>query len=200
VNSLARPGGNLTGLSTSAADIGSKQIEMLKLALPNCLRVALVANPTNNASVVVRNVLATTALELKLQVISLDAQDLQEIERTLGEASLAGPDAAIFAVDGFFVQVRSQIAKFALRHKQPTMFTQREHTAAGGMMSYGPSLSAQYHRAAYYVDRIFGGAKAAELPVEPPSIFELVINLKTSKALGLTIPQSVLVRADELIQ
>ena len=200
VNSLARPGGNLTGLSTSAADIGSKQIEMLKLALPNCLRVALVANPTNNASVVVRTVVATTALELKLQVISLDAQDLQEIERALGEASLAGADAAIFAVDEFFVQVRSQIAKFALRHKQPTMFTQREHTAAGGMMSCGPSLSAQYHRAAYYVDRIFGGAKAAELPVEQPSIFELVINLKTAKALGLTIPQSILIRADELIQ
>jgi len=200
VNSLARPGGNLTGLSTSAADIGSKQIEMLKLALPNCLRVALVANPTNNASVVVRTVVATTALELKLQVISLDAQDLQEIERALGEASLAGADAAIFAVDEFFVQVRSKIAKFALRHKQPTMFTQREHTAAGGMMSCGPSLSAQYHRAAYYVDRIFGGAKAAELPVEQPSIFELVINLKTAKALGLTIPQSILIRADELIQ
>ena len=200
VNSLSRPGGNLTGLSTSAADIGSKQIAMLKLALPKCSRVALVANPTNNASVVVRKVVATTALEMKLHVISLDAQDLQEIERALAEATRAGADAAILAVDGFFIQVRSQIAVFALRHKLPTMFTQREHAVAGGMMSYGPSLSAQYHRAAYYVDRIFKGAKAADLPVEQPTKFELVINLKTAKALGLTISPSLLARADQVIE
>ena len=200
VNTLSRPGGNLTGLSTSAADIGSKQIEILKLALPKCSRVAFLANPTNNASVVVRKVIATTALEMKLQVISLDAQDLAEIERALAEARHVGADAAIFAVDGFFIQVRSQIAELASRHRLPTMFTQREHTVAGGMLSYGPSLSAQYHRAAYYVDRILKGSKASDLPVEQPSVFELVVNLKTAKGLGITIPRSLLLRADHVIE
>jgi putative ABC transport system substrate-binding protein len=200
VNTLARPGGNLTGLATSAADIGSKQIELLKLALPKCSRVAFLANPTNNASVVVRKVIATTALEMKLQVISLDAQDLRDIERALAEARHSSADAAIFAVDGFFIQVRSQIADLALRHRLPTMFTQREHVEAGGMLSYGPSLSAQYHRAAYYVDRILKGATAANLPVEQPTVFELVVNLKTAKGLGIMIPRSLLVRADHLIE
>jgi ABC-type uncharacterized transport system substrate-binding protein len=87
-----------------------------------------------------------------------------------------------------------------LRHRLPTMFTQREHAAAGGMMSYGPSLSAQYHRAAYYVDRIFKGAKAGELPIEQPRVFELVVNLKTAKGLGITLPRSLLSRADEVIE
>jgi putative ABC transport system substrate-binding protein len=199
VNSLSRPGGNLTGLSTSAADIGPKQIEVLKSALPRCSRVAFLANPTNNASVVVRKAIATAAQEMKIQVLSLDAQNLEEIERALAEAKQSRVDAAVFAVDGFFIQVRSQIADFALRHKLPTMFTQREHVAAGGMMSYGPSLSAQYHRAAYYVDRILKGAKAAELPVEQPTVFELVVNLKTVKALGITIPPSLRVRVDQVI-
>jgi putative ABC transport system substrate-binding protein len=162
VNSLARPGGNLTGLSTSAADLGPKQIEVLKSALPRCTRVAFLANPTNNASVVVRKAIATAAQEMRLQVLSLDAQNLQEIEHALAEAKQSGADAAVFAVDGFFIQVRSEIAQFALRHKLPTMFTQREHVVAGGMMSYGPSLSAQYHRVAYYVDRILKGVQSQD--------------------------------------
>jgi len=200
VNSLGRPGGNLTGLSTSAADIGSKQIEALKLALPKCSRVAFLANPTNSASVVVRKVIATAAQDLKLQVICLDAQNLPEIERALVEATQSRADAVIFAVDGFFIQVRSQIAELALRHRLPTMFTQQEHAAAGGMMSYGPSLPDQYRRVAYYVDRIFRGAKAAELPVEQPSVYELVVNLKTARALGITMPRSLLLRADHVIE
>ncbi len=138
VSSLSRPGGNLTGLSTSAAEIGSKQVEVLKAALPRCSRVAFLANPTNNASVIVRKAVATAAQEMRLQVLSLDAQDVQEIERALAEAKQSGADAAFFAVDGFFIQARAQIAESALRHKLPTMFTQREHVVAGGMMSYGP--------------------------------------------------------------
>lgn len=200
VNSLSRPGGNLTGVSTSAADLGSKQIEILKSALPKCSRVAFLANPTNNASVVVRKVVATAAQEMKLQVLSLDAQNLHEIERALAEAKQSGADAAIFAVDGFFIQVRSEIAAFALRHKLPTMFTQREHVVAGGMISYGPSLAAQYQRAAYYVDRILKGAKVAELPVEQPNVFELVVNLKTARALGITMTPSLQLRVDEVIE
>jgi putative ABC transport system substrate-binding protein len=199
VNCLSRPGGNLTGLSTSAADIGPKQIEVLKSALPRCSRVAFLANPTNNASVLVRKAIATAAQEMKLQVLSLDEQNLPEIERALAEAKQSGADAAVFAVDGFFIQVRSQLAESALSHKLPTMFTQREHVAAGGLMSYGPSLSVQYHRAAYYVDRILKGAKAAELPVEQPTVFELVVNLKTAKRLGITIPPSLRVRVDQVI-
>jgi putative ABC transport system substrate-binding protein len=200
VNTLSRPGGNLTGFSTSAADIGSKQIEILKQALPRCSRIAFLANPTNNASVVVRKAIAATALAMKLQVISLDAQDLPEIERALAAAKHSGVDAAMLAVDGFFIQMRAQIAAFALQHKLPTMFTQREHTVAGGMLSYGPSLPAQYQRAAYYVDRILKGAKAAALPVEQPTIFELVVNVKTAKALGITISRSLLLQADHVIE
>jgi putative tryptophan/tyrosine transport system substrate-binding protein len=200
VNSLSRPGGNLTGLSTRAADVGPKQIEVLKSALPRCARVAFLANPTNNASVTVRKAIATAAQDMRLQVLSLDAQNLQEIERALAEARQAGADAAVFAVDGFFIQVRAQIAEVALRHKLPTMFTQQEHVQAGGLMSYGPSLSAQYRRAAYYVDRILKGANPADLPVEQPTKFELVINLKTVKALRLTISPSLLQRADQVIE
>ena len=200
VNSLSRPGGNLTGLSSNAADVGPKQMEVLKSALPRCSRVAFLANPTNNASVIVRKAIATAAQDMRLQVLSLDPQNLQEIERALAEARQAGADAAVFAVDGFFIQVRAQIAEVALRHKLPTMFTQQEHVRAGGLMSYGPSLSVQYRRAAYYVDRILKGANPADLPVEQPTKFELVINLKTAKALGLTIPPSLLLRADQVIE
>ena len=200
VNSLSRPGGNLTGISTSAADVGPKQLELLRAAIPGCSRVAFLANPTNNASVVVRRAIAATAQEMKLQVFSLDAQNLQEIEQAVAEARRSRADAAIFAVDGFFIQVRSQIGEIALRHRLPTMFTQREHAAAGGMMSYGGSVGANYHRAAHYVDRIFKGARPAEMPVEQPTIFEFVVNLKTARALWVTIPQSVLARADEVLQ
>jgi ABC-type uncharacterized transport system substrate-binding protein len=119
----------------SAGDL-ERAFEVLKSALPRCSRVAFLANPTNNASVVVRKAIATAAQEMKLQVLSLDAQDLQEIERALAEAKQSEADAAVFAIDGFFVQVHSQIAEFALRHKLPTMFTQREHVVAGGMMSF----------------------------------------------------------------
>lgn len=200
VNSLSRPGGNLTGLSSSAADLGPKQIEILRSALPQCSRVAFLANPSNNASVAVRKAIATAAQDMKLQILSLDAENLQEIERSLAEAKQSRADAAVFAVDGFFIQVRSQIAEFALRHRLPTMFTQREHVLAGGMMSYGPSLSAQYRRAAYYVDRILKGAKVGDLPVEQPTTFELVVNLKTAKGLGITIPPPLQLRVDQVVE
>jgi ABC-type uncharacterized transport system substrate-binding protein len=132
--------------------------------------------------------------------LSLDAQNLEEIERALAEAKQARVDAAIFAVDGFFIQARSEIARLALRLKLPTMFTQREHVAAGGMISYGPSLSAQYQRAAYYVDRILKGAKVGELPVEQPTVYELVVNLRTARALGITITPAFRLRADDVIE
>ena len=118
----------------------------------------------------------------------------------MAEAKQSRADAAVFAVDGFFIQVRSQIAEFALRHRLPTMFTQREHVLAGGMMSYGPSLSAQYRRAAYYVDRILKGAKVGDLPVEQPTTFELVVNLKTAKGLGITIPPPLQLRVDQVVE
>jgi len=199
VNSLSRPGGNLTGLSTSAADLGAKQVELLRATLPRCTSLALVANPTNNASVSVRRSIVDAVQAMKLQVISLDAQSVEELAAAVIEAKKGGADAAVFAVDGFFIQVRADIAALALRENLPTMFTQREHVQAGGLMSYGPSVGAQYYRAAHYVDRILKGSKPAEMPVERPLVYDFVVNLKTAKALGLTVPQSVLTRATETV-
>lgn len=200
VNSLARPGGNLTGLSTAAADIGAKQFEILRSALPRIASVAVLANPTNNASVVVRRMVTSAGMDLKVQTASLDAQSVEEIGEAFAEARRAGVDAVVVAVDGFFIQARALIAEQALRHRLPTMFTQREHAAAGGLMSYGPNIGAQYQRASHYVDRILKGGKAAEMPVEQPSLYELVVNMRTAKALGLAIPQALLTRADEVLQ
>jgi putative ABC transport system substrate-binding protein len=200
VNSLARPGGNLTGLSTSAADIGAKQIEILRSALPKVSTMAVLANPTNNASVVVRRMVTSAAMDMKLQSLSLDAQSVAEVGEAFAEARRAGADAVVVAVDGFFIQARALIAEQALRHRLPTMFTQREHAAAGGLMSYGPNITMQYQRVAHYVDRILKGGKAAEMPVEQPNLYELVLNLRTAKALGLALPQALLARADEVLQ
>jgi len=199
--SLSRPGGNITGHSSMASDIGFKQLELLRAAIPNCSRIVVVLNPTNAlGSAAMRKTMENAGREFGMQITFFDARTGEEIERAFDAAKERRADAVFVGPDAFFIQAREPIAELGLRHRLPTLFLQREHAAAGGTMSYGPNVHEQYRRTAFYVDRILRGAKPGELPIEQPTKFELIINLKTAKALGLAIPPSLLVRADELIQ
>jgi len=199
--SLSRPGGNITGHSSMVTDLGAKQLELLRLAIPNCSRVAVLLNPTNPAgTAVMRRAFAEGAQRFNVALRFFEARTRDEIELAFAAAKAGQPDAVIVGPDGFFFQERAPIAELALRHRVATLFLQRDHVSAGGLMSYGPNAAEQYRRAAFYVDRILKGAKPAELPIEQPSKIDLVFNLKTARALGLSIPESLLVRADEVLQ
>jgi len=198
--SLARPGGSITGVSLVTPDIAPKQVELLKIVLPNLARVAVLVNRTNTGSPVQVKAIQETANRVDVAVQVYYASTREEVEQALAAAGREGAQALILSGDSFFFQVRAVIAEAAMRHRLPTMFVQREHVVAGGMISYGPSVSENYRRSAYYVERILKGAKASELPIEQPTKIELVINLKTAKALGIAMSQSFLLRADELIQ
>ncbi|MEA3194496.1 MAG: hypothetical protein QOD26_2829 [Betaproteobacteria bacterium] len=197
--SLSAPGGNITGTSLMVSEMAPKQLELMRTTLAKSKKFAIVLNPTNPAG---SNAMRSSFQKAvgDLQIVFLDASDDDEINKAFLAARTAGAAGVVFGPDSYFIQARSMIAAAALRHKLPTMFTQREQTLAGGMMSYGPSVSANYRRAAYYVNRILKGAKASELPIEQPTTFELVINLKTAKALGIPIPKSILARADSIIE
>ncbi len=201
IKSFARPGGNATGLTMAVGqEIGGKLLELLKEAVPTVSRMAVLWNPLTapNAVALKETELAARALGLALQPVSARRPD--EIDGAFAAMSRARADGLIVLADPVLLSVRVRIADLATKGHLPTICELREHTEAGGLMSYGPSLPDLFRRAATYVDRILKGANPADLPVERPTKFELVINLKTAKALGLTIPQSVLLRADELIQ
>ena len=200
VASLARPGGNVTGLSLVSTELSAKRLELLKETLPGLTRAALLWNP-GNASVGLKakeTALAARVLGLQLQL--LEARAPTDLEAQITAAARARADALITADDQFLSRERGKVAGLALAHRLPLMSEFREFAEAGGLCSYGPSLPDLARRAAGYVHRILKGAKPAELPVEQPTKFELIVNLKTAKTLGLTIPPSVLVRADETIQ
>lgn len=199
--SLSSPGGNVTGTSAMATDLLPKQLELLKLVLPTMTRVAVLLNPTNvEGSRVVRKAIEAAAADGKIAVLFLDARTVDELSTAFGRAKAARVAAVLAGPDSFFVQARAEIAKAAIANGLPTMFLQREHAVAGGMLSYGPNMSANYRRVADYVDRILKGAKAGELPIEQPAKLDLVVNLKTSTAIGVAIPQAVLMRADEVLR
>ncbi len=200
VASLARPGGNLTGLSTVTTDLVGKQLELLKEAVPTLSRVAVLRNPGNpgHSPVVEEAERAVRTLGLRLAVVEAGSADALEGAFRLMAAKRVG--GALVLRDGLFNSRRARIADLATKAALPTMFGIREEAEAGGLMAYGVNLAASFRRAATFVDKILKGAKPADLPVEQPTRFELVVNLKTAKALGLTIPQSVLVRADHVIQ
>jgi putative ABC transport system substrate-binding protein len=200
VASLARPGGNITGLSTMTPELVGKQLEMLKEVVPKVSRVAVLGNPANPLyALQVRHAQdAARALGVRLQ--PLEARDPSEIDKAFAALTTERADAVIVLPDTVILDHRTRIADHAARRRLPTVSGQSDYAEAGGLLAYGPSLPAGARRAATYVDKILKGAKAADLPVEQPTKFELVINLKTAKALGLTIPQSILVRADEIIQ
>jgi putative ABC transport system substrate-binding protein len=201
IKSFARPGGNATGLTLAVGqEIGGKLLELLKETVPTVSRVAILWNPLTapHALALKETERAARALGLALQPVSARRPD--EIDGAFAAMSRARADGLIVLADPVLLSVRVRIADLATKGHLPTICELREHTEAGGLMSYGPSLPDLFRRAAAYVDRILKGAKPADLPVERPSKFELVVNLKTAKALGLTIPQSLLLRADQVIE
>jgi putative ABC transport system substrate-binding protein len=200
VASLARPGGNITGLSLMSPELVGKQLELLEEVVPKVSRVALLGNPANPAVAPVVQHAQDVARALRVRLQVLETRDPREIESAFAAITTERAGAVIVLLDSVTLDHRRRIADHAIRRRLPTVAGLSEFAEAGGLLAYGPSLADQYRRAAAYVDKILKGAKPADLPVEQPTKFELVINLKTAKALGLTIPQSVLLRADEVIQ
>jgi putative ABC transport system substrate-binding protein len=200
VASLARPGGNITGLSSMAPEVTGKQLEMLKEVVPTASLVAVLWNPTNagNAPQVRRAQDAAGALGVRLQ--PLEARGPSEIDSAFARMTREQASAVIVLVDAMLLDHRTQIADLAARRRLPAVYGLSDHAEAGGLMAYGPNRLAIVRRAATYVDKILKGAKPGDLPIEQPTTFALVINLRTAKALGLKIPQSLLQRADQVIE
>jgi putative ABC transport system substrate-binding protein len=200
VASLARPAGNITGLSTLAPEISGKQLELLKEILPRLHRVAVFETSTQpgTAQALRETGLAAEAFRVKVQY--LDVRGPKDIETAFREAGKSRADAALVLPSPVFFSQRTQVVDLAVKSRLPAMYGEPELVDAGGLMFYGASISDLYRRAATYVDKILKGAKPAELPVEQPTKFELVINLKAAKQIGLTIPPNVLARADKVIK
>jgi putative tryptophan/tyrosine transport system substrate-binding protein len=200
VTSLARPGGNVTGLASSLDDIVPKQIELLASAVPGLSRVGLLVNPGNPNTPPVLKSAQATARQTGFVLVAVEAQTPSELEVALVTLTKERVGAVIVIADAFFNSQRRRLVELALQARLPTMFGQREYAQEGGLMSYGESLFEFYRRAASYVDRIFKGAKPADLPIEQPTLFKLVINRKTADALGVTIPPQLYIFADEVIE
>jgi putative tryptophan/tyrosine transport system substrate-binding protein len=200
VASLARPGGNITGLSTLAPEISGKQLELLKEIVPKFSRVAVLGDSTlaGNAQALKEVELAAGAFGVKIQY--LDVRGPKDIETVFCAASKGHADAVLVLSTPVFNPYRTEIADLAVKNRLPAIYSTPEYVEAGGLMTYGVNLADLYRRAATYVDKILKGAKPAELPVEQPKKFELIINLKAAKQIGLTIPPNVLARADKVIK
>ena len=200
IASFARPGGNITGTSSAGGEVTPKQLELLKEILPRVSRAVVLSNQTTALHVTLVKELEDAARPLQVKLYPLDVRSPQDIENAFRTIAKVRPDAMIPLDDPLMFQERRRIAEFALQNRLPTASFQRFFTEAGTLLSYGPSFAELFLRAATYVDKIFKGAKPADLPVERPTKFELVINLKTAKALGITVPKDLLLRADEVIQ
>src|SRR5262245_44724787 len=195
VQSLPRPGGNITGIAFDASpDITAKQAQLLIEVVPTASRLAVLWNP--NSAFFIK----TAAPTLRVSLQSLEVRDANEFEGAFDSITRAGADGLIVLSDTFATFHRARLADLAAKHRLPTVYGHSQYIEAGGLMSYGPSLTDNYRHAASYVDKILKGAKPADLPVEQPTKFELVINLKTAKALGLDVPPTLLARADEVIE
>jgi putative tryptophan/tyrosine transport system substrate-binding protein len=200
VASLARPGGNVTGLSSMVTDIGAKRLELLKELLPRVSRVAVVWNAVNPYSRLVFKETERAATSLDIQLQSIEVRGPDHFAIAFDALARERPDALISVDDPLIFGRRKQVMDLAASHQLPAIHGLREFVHAGGLMSYGTSLDELTRRAAGYVDKILRGAKPADLPVQQPTKFELVINLKAAKALGITLPPSLLARADEVIE
>jgi len=201
VASLAQPGGNITGLSNTNLDVSAKLLELLVTMVPRLSRVAVLGNPGSSThSAILKNVRAAALTRAGVRVLSVEARTREEIERGFGRMTQERADSVIVAADAFLNQQAQYIAPLALKRRLPSISQPRVYVEAGGLMSYGQNTADSYRHAATYVDKILKGAKPADLPVEQPTKFELVVNLKTAKALGLTIPESIRIRADEVIR
>jgi len=199
IASLARPGGNVTGLSTLATDLAGKRLDLLREAILGLRRLAIIANVGNPLSVLEMIEVQAAVGRLGLEATTLEIRRAEDI--ALAFQALKGRADALYVVADPLVNTnRAQIQTFAMGARIPAIYNAREHVEAGGLMSYGPNFAALYRRAADFVDRILRGAKPGEIPVEQPTKFDLVVNLTTAKALGLAIPPTLLVRADEVIE
>src|SRR5262245_8867364 len=202
VESLARPGGNVTGITALTGELSGKRLELLKEAVPKLSRVAVLYDPANQASLYeVKELLPAPVRALKLTIEIWEIRTVDDFEKVFAALNKQRPDGLYPAVGGPLMRPnRKRIAGFALKSRLPSVGNNEEFVDDGGLMSYAADDTDSYRRVAYYVDRILKGAKPADLPVEQPTKFELVINLKTAKQIGVTIPQSVLYRADKVIK
>jgi putative ABC transport system substrate-binding protein len=201
VASLARPGGNITGLSNLRAELIGKQLEFLKETVPQSTRIAVLANPASPGYAPLLHNLTVVAEALKLALHVVELHRAEELDTAFAPMIRAGADAlVVFAEPQLITPLRGRIADLAATSRLPAMYDGKLYVEAGGLMSYGPSPPERFRRVAYYVDRILKGANPADLPVEQPTTFELVINLKAARALGLTMPPSLLFQAAEVIQ
>ena len=202
IESLARPGGNVTGLTRLGGDLGGKRLERLKEALPKLSRVAVLYDPATPVSLhEVKELLPVDARALKLTIQPWEIRVVDDLDKVFAALNKQRPDGLYVASAGPLMRPNGKrIAGFALKSQLPAVYSSREHVEAGGLMSYGADLADSYRRVAYYVDKILKGANPATLPVEQPTKFELVINLKTAKQIGLTIPADLFLRADKVIK
>ncbi len=201
VESLARPGGNVTGITNLTGELGGKRLELLKEAVPKLARIAVLTDPATPVNVhEVKEVLPVAARALKLTIQPWEVRDSDGFEKVFAALSKERPDGLYVPGSPLMGANRKRIVGFALKSRIPSMYSLRGYVEAGGLMSYGADLADSYRRVVYFVDRILKGAKPADLPVEQPTKFELVINLKTAKQIGVTIPPNVLARADRVIR
>ena len=200
VASLARPGGNVTGVTNLSVDLSAKQLELLKEAVPGLTQIAVLRNPRNPASALQLQWTELAAQALGMQLHVVDVHDPSEFEAAFLSMTRERAGALTVLADTMFLSQRRQIVDLAVKHRLPAMFNLREYAEAGGLIAYGPMFADQGRRVAEFVDKILKGVRAAELPVEQPMRFYLTINLKSARALGLTIPPHILVLADEVIR
>jgi ABC-type uncharacterized transport system substrate-binding protein len=199
VASLAQPGGNLTGINFFSAELVAKRLEFLREVVPSAARVAVLANPTNPAAETMRDVVPA-ARSLGLQIQVQNATTSREIDAAFATFVSERPDALFVTPDALFTARRIQLVNMAARHGLPASYSQREFAEVGGLMSYGPNQRDTFRQLGVYTGRILKGAKPADLPVEQSTKFELVINAQTARMLGLTVPDKLLVAADEVIE
>jgi len=200
VAGLAKPGGNVTGLSTLAPELDGKRLELLKEAVPKLSQVAVLQNPANPFTTIAWKAMQPAAAALGVKLQPVDASSPNDLDRALAKIKAAPADGLVLIVDRFLASYRASIVQFVATNRLPGMFPYPEFAQEGGLISYGPDYADMFRRAATYVDKILKGAKPGDLPIEQPTKFEMIINLKAAKAMGLTIPQSVLIRADEVVQ
>ena len=200
VASLARPGGNTTGLSLLSPDLSTKHVELMTMLVPKLFRVAVLLNPGSSTRTPVLNAVENAGRNTGISIFSINANSAESIEHAFDEMTQKRAEAVIIVPDGFLLGQSRQIAGLANKHRLPSIAGNNEYAQSGGLMSYGTNRHDLVRRAAAYVDKIFKGANPADLPVEQPTKFELFLNLKTAKTLGLTVPDRLIALSDELIE
>ena len=200
IDSLARPGGNITGLTLATSEMNTKRLEFMKAVTPASTRVAVLVNPGNPGAARGLRETEAAARSLGLRIRVVDARGPEDLDRAFAGMVKEQTDAVVILPDPILFDQRTRIVALAAKQRLPAVGEAREFAEAGGLMTYGPRIEENFRRAAFFVDKILKGAKPGDLPVEQPTKFELVINLKTAKALGLTIPPSLLQRADQVIE